>query len=248
MPFTPQYRFGHGLSYTTFKYSNLTATPRPDDPGFVTVSVDLENTGDRDGDEVAQLYITDLRTSVITPVIDLKGFQRVSLKKGEKKTVTFELTPYQLSFLVAGMRRVIEPARFRVHVGGVCPEPPSGGDQHKLKIGFKDPAQGISGGFEMPNKYQADFSQTLVTPAKIRAGEPFRATVTVTNKGNLLDVAEVKLYGDTLLGSRRFEIGPGESRTYAFEVTLSGSGQQYLTALLGDRPVIRTIKVSKSGD
>lgn len=90
MPFTPLYRFGHGLSYTTFRYSNLKATTKSGDPGFVNVSVDIENTGKRPGEEVAQLYITDLVASVNTAVIDLKGFKRVFLKPGEKKTVIFQ--------------------------------------------------------------------------------------------------------------------------------------------------------------
>ena len=78
----------------------------------------------------------DAFTSVVTPVIELKGIKRVSLKKGEKKTVSFDLTPYQLSLLDSAMLRVLEPGKFRVHVGGVCPEPPDGGDEHKLHIRF----------------------------------------------------------------------------------------------------------------
>ncbi|HEX3855917.1 MAG TPA: glycoside hydrolase family 3 N-terminal domain-containing protein [Verrucomicrobiae bacterium] len=246
MPFTPLYRFGYGLSYTTFKYSNLKITSQDGNPGFATVSADIENTGDRDGDEVAQLYVTDLTTSVITPVIELKGVQRVALQKGEKKTVTFELTPYQLSFLNADMERVIEPSKFRIHVGGASPEPPSGGDEHKSRIGFKDPAEGVSGEFEMPEKYHADFDYTLTAPSKARDGKPFQATVTITNKGNLLDVADVKLYGDNLLDSHRFEIAPGATRTYTFTVTLDKKGAQSLTAILGKKAVTQTIKVSKS--
>jgi beta-glucosidase len=245
MPFTPLYRFGYGLSYTTFKYSNLkTSTKNPQ--GVVTVSADVENTGDRDGDEVAQLYVTDVYSSVITPVIELKGFKRVSLKKGEMKMVTFELTPYQISLLNSDMERVLEPGKFRVHVGGASPEPPSGSDEHKLKIGFKDPAQGVSGEFEIDQKYQADFVCDLKTPGKVRQGETFPATVTVKNQGNLLDVVEVKLYGKTLLNARRFEIKPGETRTHTFEATLSQVGTQNVTAIVGQKVVSHTVKVSKA--
>jgi beta-glucosidase len=246
MPFTPLYRFGYGLSYTTFEYSHLTIVPRPDDPGYVTVSADIKNTGSRAGDEVAQLYLTDLLTSVVTPVIQLKGVQRVSLKPGETKTVTFELTPYALSFLNAEMQRVIEPARIRVHVGGASPEPPKGSEEHKLKIGFKDPSQGISGEFGMPRRYQADFAYALEVPAETSGGKSFPATVTVTNNGNLLDVAEIKLYGDSLLGTRRFEIPPGASRSYSFNVTLYQGGQQTLTAIVGKKAVSRLVNVSRS--
>ena len=125
--------------------------------GSVTVSADVENTGDRDGDDVVQLYVTDVYTSVITPVIEQKGFQRISLKAGETKTVTFELTPYQLSLLNADMARVVEPGTFRVHVGGVSPEPPSGNDEHKQKIGFRDSAEGVSGEFQISPKFGSGF-------------------------------------------------------------------------------------------
>lgn len=246
LPFTPLYRFGHGLSYTSFKYSNLKATPKQDDPGFVSVSVDVENTGERPGDEVAQLYITDSFASVVTPVIELKGFKRVALEKGEKKTLTFELTPYDLSLLDAGMVRVLEPGQFRVHVGGVSPEPPSTHVEHKSKIGFANPAQGISGEFEVPRKYAADFRFEIDAPAKAKGGEPVPVKVTVKNEGNLLDVCEVKFFGDdTLLGTRRFEIDPGQSRTHTFKVPLFRSGAQNLNVMVGTKLVGRSISVSK---
>jgi beta-glucosidase len=244
MPFTPLYRFGHGLSYTSFKYQNLAA--KVSDSGTVTVSAEIENTGDRDGDEVAQLYVTDLLTSVITPVIELKGFKRIALKKGERKTVVFELAPYQLSFLNADMSRVVEPSRFRVHVGGVCPEPPPGGDRHKLKIGFNDPAEGVTGEFEVTKAFKADFNCTLTAPAQIESGKTFEASVTVTNEGNLLDVANIKLYGERLLDSHRFEIPPKAARTYKFEVALKKPGQQSLTVVLGSKIFNRNITVSQS--
>lgn len=246
MAFAPLYRFGYGLSYTTFKYSDLTFTPRGTEPGYMTVSVDIENTGDRDGDEVAQLYVTDTLTSVITPVIELKGLKRVSLKKGEKKTVTFELTPYQLSFLNADMERVVEPATFRIHVGSVSPEFPSGSEEHKMKIGFKNPAEGLTGEFMVPKMYQANFNYSVEAPAHVPGGEAFPVIVNVTNSGNLLDIAKINLYGDTLLASHRFEIAPGETRAYSFNVALCKSGPQTLTAIVGKEAITRTVNVLKS--
>jgi beta-glucosidase len=243
MPFTPQYRFGYGLSYTTFKYSNLAT--KVNDDGSVTVSADVENTGDRDGDEVAQLYVTDVYTSVITPVIEQKGFRRISLKQGEKQTVTFELTPYELSLLNADMARVVEPGVFRVHIGGASPEPPDGSDDHKQRIGFKNPEEGVSGEFQIAQKFRADFVCDLKAPGKIHQNETFPATVTITNQGNLLDVAEVKLYGDTLLDTHRFEIGPGETRTYTFQVAFSQDGPQNLVAIVGNKIVSHAVKVSR---
>jgi len=246
MTFKPLYRFGNGLSYTSFKYSNLQANPKKDNPGNITVSVDIENTGDCDGDEVAQLYITDMLTSVNTPVIELKGFERVSLKKGEKKSVVFELTPYQLSLLNPNMVRVLEPGIFRVHVGGVSPEPPTGSTEHKIKIGYKDPSQGISGEFEVPRKYQADFVYDFKIPSVIKGGEPFNATVTIKNQGNLIDIADIKLYGEKLSDTRRFEIEPGETKSHTFNVTLYKSGLQQITAIVGTKIVSHSINVTKA--
>ncbi len=244
MPFTPLYRFGYGLSYTRFQYSHLTITPKTDDPGFVHVSVDVANVGERDGDEAVQLYVTDMLAPVITPVIELKGVQHVSLKRGETKTVDFELTPYELSFLDADLVRKVAPAKFRIHVGGSSPKALDSGDQQKNRIGFKDPAEGVSGEFEVTRPYQADFVCALEAPDQARGGEPLAVTVTVTNQGNLLDVADVKLYCNRLLDTHRFEIEPGQSRSHTFETTLYESGQQTLLAMVDGKVVYHSLQVS----
>jgi beta-glucosidase len=114
----PLFPFGYGLSYTTFDYSNLKVTPAQIGPGGQTeVSVVVRNTGQRAGDEVVQLYIRDLVSSVTRPVRELKDFKRVSLAPGESKTVTFRLTPDKLTFLNLNMERVVEPGRFDIMVG-----------------------------------------------------------------------------------------------------------------------------------
>ncbi|MDB6016292.1 MAG: beta-glucosidase [Pedosphaera sp.] len=241
MPFTPLYRFGYGLSYTAFKNSNLTTVSHGD--GSVTIAADVENTGDRDGDEVTQLYLTDVYTSVITPIMELKGVHRISLKKGKKQTVTFELTPYQLSLLNADMKRVVEPGTFRVHVGGASPEPPTGSDHHKEHLGFTDPVQGIPGEFRMTQKYQADFKYDLNLPDGAYKDETSPAIVTITNAGNLLDVAEVKLFGDCLLATHRFEIAPGATRSFVFKISLSKTGSQTLTTIVGNKAVSHVVQV-----
>jgi beta-glucosidase len=246
IPFAPQYRFGYGLSYTSFKYSNLVIVNKKNDPGSVTVSADIENTGDRDGDEVAQLYVTDVLTSVITPIIQLDGVKRISLKKGEKKTLTFQLTPYQLSLLNADMLRVLEAGKFRVHVGGASPEPPTGNAQFKQRIGFTNASQGISGEFEVNKIYQANFEYTLSTPATVRGGDNFQATVSVKNNGNLLDIADIKLYGDDLIDTHRFEIEAGETKTYTFNVSLYKSGARPVSVLVGQKIISKTVLVSKA--
>ena len=114
----PLYPFGHGLSYTTFEYSNLTVSPARITPGGVArVSVNVRNTGSRAGDEVVQLYVRDLVSSVTRPVKELKDFRRVSLAPGESRAVTFTLTPDKLSFLNLKMERVVEPGGFDIMVG-----------------------------------------------------------------------------------------------------------------------------------
>lgn len=114
----PLFPFGHGLSYTTFAYSNLRVTPERIGPaGRAEVSVTVTNTGRRTGDEVVQLYLRDLVSSVTRPVKELKDFRRVALAPGESRTVTFTITPDKLSFLNLNMERVVEPGWFDIMVG-----------------------------------------------------------------------------------------------------------------------------------
>ena len=118
VPWTPLYPFGHGLSYTEFKLSSLRLSQtriRPD--GRVLVSVDVENVGSRAGDEVVQLYIRDVVASTTRPVQELKGFQRVTLGPGEKRTVQFALASEHLGFLDRELKWVVEPGLFKVRVG-----------------------------------------------------------------------------------------------------------------------------------
>lgn len=115
----PLFPFGHGLSYTTFSYAAPTVAPAGVAPdGKATVSVEVTNTGSRAGDEVVQLYVRAEVSRATRPVMELKGFKRVTLKPGEKRTVTFELGPEELSYHGPDLKRVVEPGRFRVMVGG----------------------------------------------------------------------------------------------------------------------------------
>ncbi len=124
VPVAPLYPFGHGLSYTTFRLSNLRlSAPRINASGSVDVNVDVENTGRREGDEVVQLYIRDVVASRVRPVKELKGFQRVTLQPGERRTLTFKLTPAELSFYNQEMRFVVEPGTFKVMAGRSSADP-----------------------------------------------------------------------------------------------------------------------------
>ena len=115
----PLYPFGYGLSYTTFAYSNLKVTPeKAVADQTIKVSVDVKNTGKITGDEVVQLYIRDDISSVVRPIKELKGFERITLKSGESKTVIFEISREELQFYNEEMKRVVEPGKFSIMVGG----------------------------------------------------------------------------------------------------------------------------------
>ena len=116
---TPLYPFGYGLSYTNFNYGNLKLSKTQFDMGEdVLVSVDITNTGNYDGKEVVQLYIRDLYGSTVRPVRELKGFELIELKKGEKRTLSFTLNEAELGFYNNQGEYVVEPGEFEVYVGG----------------------------------------------------------------------------------------------------------------------------------
>lgn len=112
------YYFGHGLSYTTFAYGNLKISPlKQSANGNITVSFEVKNTGAREGDEIVQLYTRDVVSSVTTYEKNLRGFERVHLKPGETKTVSFILKPEDLELLDASMRWLVEPGIFKIMIG-----------------------------------------------------------------------------------------------------------------------------------
>jgi beta-glucosidase len=125
------YPYGYGLSYTKFEYSNLVVSPEKENAqGDVQVSVDVTNTGARAGDDVVQLYLKDEISSVTTYEYDLRGFERVNLKPGEKKTVQFTLHPDDLALLDKNMNWTVEPGKFMVMIG-------SSSEDIKLKKEFE---------------------------------------------------------------------------------------------------------------
>ncbi len=119
----PLYPFGYGLSYTQFTYSDLTLDKQQIRGGdSLRVSLRVKNTGPVEGDEVVQLYLTDEQASVPVPLRSLQGFHRLRLAAGQSDSVSFILSPRQMSLLDAQMKRVVEPGYFTVAVGGKQPD------------------------------------------------------------------------------------------------------------------------------
>ncbi len=214
----PQYRFGYGLSFTQFEYSNLRCEVGND--GHVKVSVDVKNIGTRPGEEVVQLYLTDMFASVQTRIMMLKGFDRVAIEPGRTATVSFKLTPYDLSLLNRSMDRVVEKGQFKVSVGGVSPAYgiKNNGDAVKDQMYYKDATEGLMTYFDIPNDYAADFAYRIL-PSQGTA-----LNVEVVNKGNLTDRGELKLYIDGRYTGQmhQFELDPAQSKIIEFNAGPSG--------------------------
>ncbi|RJP67698.1 MAG: glycoside hydrolase family 3 protein [Ignavibacteriales bacterium] len=117
----PLYPFGYGLSYTSFSYSNLKVGSSMKTSDKVTVKVKIKNTGNMDGDEVAQLYVKHLNAPVPVPIYSLEGFKRIHLKKGEERIVEFKLAPENLS-VITGNKKVVIPGEIELVVGGLLPD------------------------------------------------------------------------------------------------------------------------------
>jgi beta-glucosidase len=118
----PLYPFGYGLSYTRFKYSAFgVSSTRIAPTENVTVTATVENAGTREGDEVVQVYVTDLAATVRVPIRSLAGVERVHLKPGERRVVKFTLEPRQLAIITDDGRTVVEPGEFKVTIGGKQP-------------------------------------------------------------------------------------------------------------------------------
>ena len=180
MAYYPLYQFGYGMSYTSFSYSDLNVSLEKD--GSVSVNTTVTNTGKIAGDEVVQLYITDMYASVKTRVMELKDFDRIHLNPGESKKVSFVLTPYQLSLLNDEMDRVVEKGLFKIMVGGKSPSYVAK-DRIKDSVGFIEAKDGVNGEIDYPLDFSADFAITVVSVEDLPGKDAKVANVLVTNKG-----------------------------------------------------------------
>jgi beta-glucosidase len=116
--YKPLYPFGHGLSYTTFETRGLSVEKSQIKMGEnVTVHVSVKNTGTLKGKETVLLYLNDVAASVTRPVRQLKAFKKVELEPGQEQSLSFALTPRDLSFIGIDMKRIVEPGEFKVMVG-----------------------------------------------------------------------------------------------------------------------------------
>ncbi|MDR2472755.1 MAG: glycoside hydrolase family 3 C-terminal domain-containing protein [Tannerella sp.] len=229
LEYYPLYRFGYGISYTKFEYSNLQTSVNSD--GNVTIKADVKNTGSRQGDEVVQLYLTDMYASVKTRVMELKDFERITLAAGESETVAFTLSPYQLSLLNDKMDRVVEPGDFKICVGGRSPSYKAG-DRIKESVGYGDKSEGVSAILNYKGSYAADFNLTLSGTEEKLADGSKKVFVKVKNTGNLMDTGKLYLYADGVRTNEihHYELAAGEEKQIAFFLPVSQTKQFSLTS------------------
>ncbi|MBL4561700.1 MAG: glycoside hydrolase family 3 C-terminal domain-containing protein [Labilibaculum sp.] len=217
MDFTPLYSFGYGLSYTKFNYSNLKINQKQD--GSVEVQVTVTNIGDRDGDEVVQLYVTDMYSSVKTRVMELKDFTRVPLASGESRNVQFLLTPYQLSLLNDKMDRVVESGEFKIMLGGHSPSFVAA-DRIKDSVGFETSEDGLTTMLNYNQSFQANFGLSFDLIDQTSLSGETHVFVKVKNTGNLTDVGKLKIYVDGTQQEEvhHYELGPDKSKIVQFKL------------------------------
>lgn len=217
MEYYPLYSFGYGLSYTTFEYSNLNLDVQPG--GNIHVSADVKNTGSRPGDEVVQLYVTDMYASVKTRIAELKDFERIHLQPGETKTVRYSLTPYQLSLLNDDMDRVVEAGEFKIMVGGASP---SFEAKDRIKDSLKYPGdkQGLVGSIDYPMNFNANFELEIAGICQDPVSKTKTVTLEVKNTGNITDTGKAAMYADGVRTGteRHFELEPGQKKEIRFKV------------------------------
>lgn len=220
MEFYPLYSFGYGLSYTTFNYSGLKTSINED--GSVNIQAKVTNTGKQEGDEVIQLYVTDMYASVKTRVMELKDFDRITLKPGESRDVSFTLTPYQLSLLNDNMDRVVEPGDFKIMVGGSSPAF-TASDKIKDSVGFRTSSRGVNGILNYDKSFAANFNISMSGITENLIEKTKQISVSVKNTGNLTDAGKITLYvnGEQKEDVHHYELAPNEEKNIEFSIDSS---------------------------
>jgi beta-glucosidase len=220
MEFYPLYSFGYGLSYTSFNYSDLKTSINND--GSVNISAKVTNNGKLEGDEVVQLYVTDMYASVKTRVMELKDFERITLKPNEWREVSFTLTPYQLSLLNDNMDRVVEPGDFKIMVGGSSPAFIAS-DKIKDSVGFLTSSKGVNGHINYDKSFAANFNISIAGIKENLLEKKKEIQVAVMNAGNLTDAGKITLYinGEQKEEVHHYELAPNEEKNIVFQVDSS---------------------------
>ena len=204
----PLYPFGYGLSYTTFKFDNLRVEPpQIETAGTAKVYVDVTNTGTREGDEVPQMYIHQKIASVTVPVKELRGFQRITLKPGEKKTVELTITPDSLSLLNVDMHKVVEPGDFEVMVGPdsqhvstvILKVGGSGGSGSAMSAAPAGSGSGLVSDFDDLKTTAAFGSWRSTSDAEM--GGKSKSTLQAVESGANGTKGALKVYGEIISGS-----------------------------------------------
>ncbi len=198
--------------------------------GNVAVQATVKNVGQREGDEVVQLYVTDMYASVKTRVMELKDFTRVSLKPGEAKTVSFELTPYQISLLNDHMDRVVEKGEFKICVGGTSPQYVAK-DKIKDSVGYKDGKSGVSAMLDYTHEFAADFGLSVAKEEDNIKENSKTIYVAVKNNGTIMDTGKVEMYvnGTKTGDAVHYELGPSEEKLIPFTVAKDGGNDVMFT-------------------
>jgi beta-glucosidase len=213
----PLFPFGYGLSYTQFAYDHLTIKPSQSLKKDIQIKFDVKNTGTRDGDEVAQVYVHDVeRSTDDQPVKQLVGFSRFNLKQGEVKSVTIPVKLLDLAFHDAQLNHVVEPGQFDLMVG-------SSSLDLRLKGSFA-----ITKRLVIREGYKLTFSN-LNIPKQVNAAEPFDIAMTVTNSGQTTADPEVKVYADgNWIASKKIIASIGGQTDVNVTSTLYAPGAQQI--------------------
>lgn len=217
------YYFGHGLSYTTFKYSNLRLSAQNISPtDSVVVSCDITNTGKRAGDEVVQLYIQDVLSTVTTYEKNLRGFERVHLKPGETRTLSFVIKPEHLQLINEQYQHVVEPGDFKVMMG-------ASSEDIRLEDTFTVTAPKAS----MVAKERAHRLDVVAVPATPTAQYAVDGNTSTYWQGQTNASLTVSVPASEKLGSLTIVFAKGSSTDAEFTIQLSSGGGQFLDVFTG---------------
>lgn len=217
------YYFGHGLSYTTFKYSNLRLSAQNISPtDSVVVSCDITNTGKRTGDEVVQLYIQDVLSTVTTYEKNLRGFERVHLKPGETRTLSFVIKPEHLQLINEQYQYVVEPGDFKVMMGASSED-----------IRLEDTFTVIESNASIVAKNRAHRLDVVAVPATPTAQYAVDGNTSTYWQGQTNASLTVSVPASEKLGCLTIVFAKGCSPDAEFTIQLSSGGGQFLDVFTG---------------